>query len=185
MTISNADFFTLAQACAAQNTEAQRMLYEYFKGKMFGVCLRYASNRQDAEDYLHEGFMAIFRDIGQFKGQGNLEGWMRRVMVNSTLRIIKKQRLIVFLPDSLPFEQLVDEEEGYSLFKDESVAELALQIMQDMPTGFRTVLNLYIIENYSHAEIATELGISEGTSKSQLNRAKAHLRKILEKKLTQ
>jgi RNA polymerase sigma factor (sigma-70 family) len=185
MQITEQDLYHLAKACAEQNVRAQQLLYEHFKSKMFGICLRYANNRQDAEDYLHDGFMSIFKDIYQFKGQGSLEGWMRRVVVRNTLKNIKKQKLIDFFPDNLVFDKKEEDQEVYSIFKDESVIELTLQLLQSMPTGFRTVINLFILENYSHAEIATELGITEGTSKSQLNRAKAHLRAALEKKLTE
>jgi RNA polymerase sigma factor (sigma-70 family) len=181
MQITEQDLYHLAKACAEKNMRAQQLLYEHFKTKMFGVCLRYANNRQDAEDYLHDGF----KDIHQFKGQGSLEGWMRRVVVRNTLKNIKKQKLIDFFPDNLVFDKKVEDQEAYSIFKDESIIDLTLQLLQSMPTGFRTVINLFILENYSHAEIAAELGITEGTSKSQLNRAKAHLRSALEKKLTE
>ena len=184
MQISETELHLLAKACAEQNVRAQHLLYEHFKTKMFGVCLRYAPNAQDAEDYLHDGFMAVFKDIHQFRGMGSLEGWIRRVIVHTTLKTIKKQRLIDFFPDTAVFDRSVEEDEDYSIYKDESITEMTLQLLQKMPTGFRTVINLYILEGFSHAEIAAELGISEGTSKSQLNRAKAHLRALLEKKLT-
>ena len=175
----------LAKACAQQSRTAQKALYEHFKGKMFGVCLRYARNRQDAEDYLHDGFIQIFRDIHQFQGKGSLEGWIRRVIVHTTLKLIRKQRNIDLFPENNVFDYGYSPDEDYNFFQDESVTALALQLLQSMPTGFRTVLNLYIMEGFSHAEIASMLQISEGTSKSQLNRAKAHLRQLLEKKLTQ
>lgn len=177
-------FLKLAKACAANDPLAQRALYEHFKGKMFGVCLRYAQSRQDAEDYLHDGFITVFRDIHQYQGKGSLEGWIRRVIVHTTLKNIKKQKMVDLFPEHIVFDREIPENE-YDFFKDEAVTTLALQLMQGMPTGFRTVLNLYILEGFSHAEIAAELQISEGTSKSQLNRAKAHLRQLLEKKLTQ
>lgn len=184
MHIEEQDLYTIAKACAEQNPRAQHLLYEHFKSKMFGVCLRYASGVQDAEDYLHDGFMMVFKDIHQFRGQGSLEGWIRRVIVHNTLKTIKKQRMTDLFPDSLAFDRSVEEDEDYSLYKDETVTQMTLQLLQKMPVGFRTVINLYILEGFSHAEIAAELGISEGTSKSQLNRAKAHLRALLEKKLT-
>lgn len=185
MSFSEQELHQLARACAQQNRTAQKALYEHFKGKMFGVCLRYARNRQDAEDYLHDGFIQIFKDIHQFQGKGSLEGWIRRVIVHTTLKLIRKQRTVDLFPENNVFDIGHSADDDYNFFQDESVTTLALQLMQSMPAGFRTVLNLYIMEGYSHAEIAGMLQISEGTSKSQLNRAKAHLRQLLEKKLTQ
>lgn len=185
MSFSEQELHQLARACAQQNRSAQKALYEHFKGKMFGVCLRYARNRQDAEDYLHDGFIQIFKDIHQFQGKGSLEGWIRRVIVHTTLKLIRKQRTVDLFPENNVFDIGYSADDDYNFFQDESVTALALQLMQAMPTGFRTVLNLYIMEGFSHAEIAGMLQISEGTSKSQLNRAKAHLRQLLEKKLTQ
>lgn len=177
-------YLALAQACAGGDSLARHTLYEHFKGKMFGLCLRYARNRHDAEDYLHDGFIQVFKDIHQYQGKGSLEGWIRRVIVHTALKSLKKQKMTDLFPENMVFDRETNDED-YDFFKDESVTALALQLMQGMPTGFRTVLNLYILEGFSHAEIGAELGISEGTSKSQLNRAKAHLKQLLEKKLTQ
>ena len=179
------ELYQLAKSCARQDRPAQRILYERFKRTLFGVCLRYARNQQDAEDYLHDGFLKIFKDIHQFQGTGSLEGWMRRVMVHNTLKLIKKQRTVDLFAETTLFDREVDTEDEADFFQDENLTALALKLLQNMPVGFRTVINLYILEGYSHAEIAAELQISEGTSKSQLNRAKAHLRQLLEKKLTQ
>jgi RNA polymerase sigma factor (sigma-70 family) len=150
---------------------------------MFGVCLRYAHSREDAEDILHDGFIAVFRDIHQFKNEGPIEGWVRRVILNTALQHLRKHSRSIFqsLEDNQwSAENEVTEEEH---FEKEKLIKIMLESMQNMPTGFRTVLNLYIMEGYTHDQIAQTLGISSGTSKSQLKRAKDHLRSVLSKTL--
>ncbi len=161
---------------------AQVQLYEHFKGKMFAVCLRYANSRTDAEDSLQEGFVKVFRDLHQFRGEGSFEGWMRRVIVNVALQNLRKQK------GGLQFTELENmaykiSDADDSVFDESEKGAALIKLMQKMPTGFRTVLNLYVLEEYSHQQIADELGISVGTSKSQLNRAKAFLKNLLEKNL--
>lgn len=162
---------------------AQRWLFEQFRGKMFGVCLRYADDRHEAEDLLQEGFIKVFRDLHQFRGMGSFEGWVRRVIVNNALQYLKKKRNLLPTTDMEAVSWQIGEEDPEPI-EGEDITDTLLRLMHKMPTGFRTVLNLYILEGYSHAQIAAELGISEGTSKSQLNRAKACLRGLLEKNLT-
>lgn len=150
---------------------------------MFGVCLRYAHSREDAEDILHDGFISVFRDIHQFKNEGPIEGWVRKVILNTALQHLRKQSKSIFqsLEDNQwSAEHEVTEEEH---FEKEKLIKIMLESMQNMPTGFRTVLNLYIMEGYTHDQIAQTLGISSGTSKSQLKRAKDHLRSVLSKTL--
>jgi RNA polymerase sigma factor (sigma-70 family) len=168
--------------CKNGERVAQQQLYEHFKGKMFAVCLRYANSRQDAEDALQEGFVKVFRDLHQFRGEGSFEGWMRRVIVNVALQHLRKQK------GGLQFSELENVEYKLadveaSVFDESEKAAALIKLMQKMPTGFRTVLNLYVLEEYSHQQISDELGISVGTSKSQLNRAKAFLKGLLEKNL--
>lgn len=182
--LMNLNLTEIIRACREGDRAAQRQLYEASKRKMFVMCLRYARSREDAEDILQEGYVKVFRDIHQYSGEGNFEGWMRKVIVNTALQFLRKQR-------SRPFE--VDFEEHAFRFEYQAAesgddigkerTEEILELMQDMPDGFRTVLNLYILEGYSHAEISEICGISVGTSKSQLNRAKAYLKKKIEKKL--
>ncbi len=168
--------------CKNGERMAQQQLYEHFKGKMFAVCLRYASSRQDAEDVLQEGFVKVFRDLHQFRGEGSFEGWMRRVIVNVALQHLRKQRGGLQFAELENVEYKLSDVED-SVFEESEKAAALVKLMQKMPTGFRTVLNLYVLEEYSHQEIADELGISVGTSKSQLNRAKAFLKNLLEKNL--
>jgi RNA polymerase sigma-70 factor (ECF subfamily) len=168
-------------ACIRGDRMEQKAFYERFKGKMFALCLRYANSREDAEDILQEGFVKVFRDLHQYTGAGNFEGWVRKIFVNTALQHLQKQRR----------GPLVVELEGHDIAAepelfhgDEPPAKNMIKILQKLPTGFRTVFNLYVLEGYTHPEIAEILNISVGTSKSQLMRAKAHFRTLLEGSLT-
>lgn len=175
-------FQTLLEACLRNEASAQRKFYEQFKGKMYGVCLRYANRREDAEDILQEGFVKVFQDLHQYRGAGSLEGWIRKVIVNVALQYLNKQKKNLAQSSLNGIEyQLSDEP---TVFEEDHPAKMLIKLMQKMPPGFRTVLNLYILEGYTHPEIAHKLGISVGTSKSQYMRAKAHLRKLLEENLS-
>jgi RNA polymerase sigma factor (sigma-70 family) len=165
------------QACLQGNRMAQKQFFERFKGKMFALCLRYAGNREDAEDVLQEGFVKVFRDLHQYSGEGNLEGWVRKIFVNSALQHIAKKKKGFSIVD-LEGHDVADEPAPY--FTDEAPAKNMIRILQQLPTGFRTIFNLHVLEGYSHPEIAEIMGISVGTSKSQLLRAKAHFKKLLE-----
>lgn len=148
---------------------------------MFALCLRYANSREDAEDVLQEGFVKVFRDLHQYSGAGNFEGWVRKIFVNTALQHLQKQKkgpLMVELND----QDFASEPEPYQA--EEVPAKNMIRILQKLPPGFRTVFNLHVLEGYSHPEIAEILNISVGTSKSQLLRAKAHFRALLEGSLT-
>ena len=161
---------------------AQKALYQQYKNKMFVLCLRYANSREDAEDILQEGFVKVFQDMHQFKRAGSFEGWMRKVILHVALQYIRRQKnwQIQTASDLEIWENTLAANTDEEPFDQELVKKI-LHLMQQMPVGFRTVLNLYVMEEYSHQQIATELGISVGTSKSQLNRAKAYLRELVEK----
>ena len=172
---------TELKSCIRGDRRAQKAFFDRFRGKMFALCLRYAATREDAEDMLQEGFVRVFRDLHQYSGAGNFEGWVRKVFVNTALQHLQKQRrgpVIVELglhdvaTDDTPF------------LGEELPARNLIKVLQQLPTGFRTVFNLYVLEGYSHPEIAEILNISVGTSKSQLLRAKAYFRSLLEASLT-
>lgn len=169
-------------ACLRGDRLAQKRFFEHFKGKMFALCLRYAHSREDAEDMLQEGFVKVFRDLHQYSGEGILEGWVRKVFVNTALQHLQKQKraLITLELDG----QDVAEENADAFFTHEPPAKNMIRILHQLPAGFRTIFNLHVLEGYSHPEIAEILGISVGTSKSQLLRAKACFRKLLENSLT-
>lgn len=166
----------LINACLRGDRLAQKALYDHFKGKMFAICLRYASNRSEAEDMLLEGFFKVFRDLKQFKPGNSLEGWIRQVVIRTALMQLRKnKRWVGFQPES---EDLHQEPEAHH-FSEEMEADYILSTIWQLPAGYRAVFNLYAIEGYSHREIAEQLDISESTSKSQYMRAKAALRKLL------
>lgn len=171
------------EACMRGDQRAQRALYERYKGRMFALCLRYAGTRAEAEDICQEGFVRVFRDLGQYDGRGPFEGWMRKVFVNTALQHLEKQRRRI-QTDRLDGVDVADDAEAPP-FEDAPPAERLIQLLQQLPPGFRAVFNLYVLEGYTHPEIADILGISVGTSKSQLLRAKAHLRRLLEKSLVE
>ncbi len=165
----------IVKGCINKNAIAQKNLYEKFARKMMGVCLRYCDSSEEAEDVVQNGFISIFENIESFKGTGSLEGWVRKIMVNTALTNIRKNKKLKqnIELDSVEF-MIPSNTHSESL-----EAKDLLKIIQTLPIGFKTVFNLYAIEGYSHKEIGDMLNISEGTSKSQYSRAKAHLQKII------
>lgn len=174
----------ILEGCRRGERIAQRRLYEKYKGRLFALCLRYADNRQDAEDMLQEGFVQVFKDLHQYRMLGSFEGWMRKVVLNVALQHIRRQRRDPQTGALEHWENVDYVEEVDENFFTEDMIKTVFHFLQKMPHGFRTVLNLYVLEGFSHEQIAQTLGISVGTSKSQLSRAKAYLKKMLEKSLT-
>jgi RNA polymerase sigma-70 factor (ECF subfamily) len=143
---------------------------------LFAVCLRYARDRPEAQDMLQEAFLKIFRDLGQYKGEGAFEGWLQRVTVRSSLQYLRRRNTIRFAEnyDDLPAE-------ARNVQPDASLSgEALLRMVQQLPVGYRTVFNLHCIEAFSYPEIAAELGISESTVRSQYARACKQLRIMVE-----
>jgi RNA polymerase sigma factor (sigma-70 family) len=171
---------TILAACVKGDQLAQKQLYDCYKGKLFATCLRYAHSREDAEDIFQDGFVRIFKDLHQYTGVGNLEGWLRKVMVNTALQHLRKQKNGL---QTVEFDGQEYADEAEEFVMDEQQAKNLLRILHLLPPGFRTVFNLYVLEGYTHPEIAEILDISVGTSKSQLMRAKAAFRKLLENSL--
>jgi RNA polymerase sigma factor (sigma-70 family) len=145
---------------------------------MLYVCFRYCKNRQEAEDILQDGFIKVFKNISMFKFEGSFEGWMRRIMVNTAIEFLRKQKQSKVFDDIE--EVYVHPESSYDATSRLNEKEI-LAMVHSLPMGYRTVFNMYAIEGYSHKEIADTLGISEGTSKSQLAKAKGHLKELLHK----
>jgi len=141
---------------------------------MFGVCKRYARSREDAEDILLEGFFKVFKNIHQFQGAGSFEGWIRRIMVNESLMFLRKKHNFQLTVEVSNIEIKTEINAEQDL-----IAEDILNMLNKLPTGYRTVFNLYVLEGYKHREIADILGISINTSKSQLILAKKRLRSML------
>lgn len=166
----------IVEGCIKKNAIAQKHLYEKFVRKMMGVCLRYADSTEEAEDVVQNGFISVFENIASFRGTGPLEGWIRRIMVNTALTNIRKNKK---LKQNIELDSVEFMLPSTNHLNESFEAKDLLKIIQTLPTGFRTVFNLYAIEGYSHKEIAEMLNISEGTSKSQYSRAKTHLQKLI------
>ncbi|MBB4118355.1 MAG: RNA polymerase sigma factor [Mesonia hippocampi] len=170
------DLPELIKQCQAQNLKAQEQVYRLFAHKLFGVSLKYARNRQEAEDNLQDAFITIFKKIHQFKHKGSFEGWMKRIVVNTALQRYRSSGKVFQLVNEEKIPEIPEENldhEQYSL-------EFLLKIVQELPNRYRMVFNLYTLDGYSHKEIAELMNISEGTSKSNLARA----RKILQQKIS-
>lgn len=163
--------------CLKGELSAQEKLYRLYAGKMWGVCRRYAMDAEQAKDILQEGFIVIFEKLHQYKGKGSLEGWMRRIFVNLALAEYRKKRLFFYDTNELPInlQDDVSEEELEEAW--EFSEEELMEMITSLPPQYRMVFNLYAIEGMSHKEIAQMLGISEGTSKSNLFRAREWLKK--------
>jgi RNA polymerase sigma-70 factor (ECF subfamily) len=176
--ISNQSFSDtdLLEGCIRGDRKAQRELYNRFAPKMYGVCLRYAANAEEAEDILQEGFIKVFKKIGSFRGEGSFEGWVRRIFVNTAIEQYRKKTYLQ--PITEHEENTV---EGKYLSVLDSMAEKdIINLVQQLSPGYRTVFNMYVVEGYTHKQIAEQLGISEGTSKSQLSRAKQILQELVQ-----
>lgn len=168
----------LIKRCKANERKAQELLYKQFASKMMGVCLRYATDRMEAEDMLQNGFIKVFQKIEDYRGDGSFEGWIRRIMVHSSIEHYRKYHKMVQLVD-------LDGAEEYTSVSALATSKLAaadlMALIQRLAPGYRIVFNLYAIEGYSHREIAEMTGITEGASKSQLSRARSVLKEQLTK----
>lgn len=159
---------SIVQGCISGNRKSQELLFNLFSGEMFGVCLYYSKDYTEAEDTLHEGFMKVFRKIDQFEFKGSLAGWIRKIMVNTALEKFRKQHQLYALTDE--FENY-DDIDPVNVMNTISAKDL-IDLIRELSPKYRMVFNLYAIEGYSHKEISEMLGISEGTSKSNLARAR-------------
>jgi len=159
----------------AGNVRAQTQFYQMFSGKMFGVCLRYARDAAEAEDNLQEGFIKVFTNLKSFRNEGSLEGWVRRIMINVSLEKIRKQHLMYPVEDVSIYDSVN--------FSDDVISKISandlIRLIQELPPRYRLVFNLYVVEGFTHQEIAKEMSITEGTSKSNLARA----REIMKRKV--
>nr|MBI1232675.1 sigma-70 family RNA polymerase sigma factor [Cytophagales bacterium] len=165
----------IIKRCLRGDRKAQRELYDAYSGKFLSLCIRYIKNRIVAEDVMIEGFMKIFEKLPQYEGKGSFEGWMRTIMVTQSLRYLRDSK-------SLLMEINLDGHENTVASADadhDLIVQDLFQLVAELPVGFRTVFNLYVIEGYSHKEIQELLGITESTSKSQLSRARAALKEKL------
>jgi len=162
----------LLKDCLQGKADAQRALYLLFAKPMLGLCYRYTKSMADAEDVLQEGFIKVFKNLHQFKGTGDLGGWVRRIMVNTAINYLKNE-------SRYQYDLSFTEKGLHPVSNDDPEVKLNVKDLADMirqlPTGYQTIFNMYAIEGYSHGEIGKILGIHEGTSKSQYSRARALL----------
>jgi RNA polymerase sigma-70 factor (ECF subfamily) len=165
----------LIKACKADDRQAQKLLYERFSPLMFGVCRRYINRLEDAEDVLVEAFFKVFDNMDQFQGNGSFEGWIRRIVVNEALMFLRKKHA---LKNAYEIQEHFDLPDDANIVQ-ELASQDILNLLAQLPNGYRTVFNLYVLEGYKHREIADLLDISINTSKSQLILAKKRLRELL------
>ncbi|SDZ93243.1 RNA polymerase sigma-70 factor, ECF subfamily [Flavobacterium gillisiae] len=163
----------MIQLAVDNNRQAQQQIYSRFSPKMLGVCRRYIKDLQQAEDVMIAAFMKVFTNLKTFQHNGSFEGWIRRIMVNECISFIRVQKKVKFIEDEIYVEEGFDAADSQF-----SIADIQL-LIDRLPDGYKMVFNLYAIEGFKHKEIATMLGINEGTSKSQLS----HARKILQQQI--
>jgi RNA polymerase sigma-70 factor (ECF subfamily) len=168
---------TLIAGCLAEERWAQKQLYEQHYGKMMGICLRYSTNSEDAKDILNEGYIKVFRYLQRYKVGTSLEGWIRRIMINTSIDFYRKA--IRHRTEDIEYASntAATGEDAISKYS----AKEILSVIQTLPPSYRAVFNLYAIEGYSHREVANQLGISESTSRSNLVKARAKLKVLLTK----
>lgn len=169
------EFDQLIKDCVAGKQKALAQLYHIFSAKMYGVCLRYAKDASEAEDNLQEGFIKVFTSLKNFRNEGSLEGWIRRIMINVSLEKLRKLNKMYPVEDVAIYDSVN--------FSDDIISKISadelMKLVQELPPRYRLVFNLYVIEGLSHEEIAKEMLITQGTSKSNLSRA----REIMKKKV--
>jgi RNA polymerase sigma factor (sigma-70 family) len=165
----------LIHGCIEGNRRMQEELYRRLSPRMYAVCLRYAGNSEEAEDILQEGFIKVFKKLGSFRSEGSFEGWVRRIFVNTAIEHFRRKRYL--MPVTEKEENSI--EGKYISVLDELAEKDILALVQELSPGYRTVFNMYVVEGYTHKDIADMLGISEGTSKSQLSRAKVILQDMV------
>jgi RNA polymerase sigma factor (sigma-70 family) len=170
----------IVRGCIAGKREFQKKLYDTYSGKMLFVCMRYTKNREEAEDVMQDAFIKVFKNIHTFKFMGSFEGWVRRIMVHTAIEHIRRKKQTTVFDD---IENVLHHPESETDASGKLSEKELLRMLTLLPDGYRTVFNLYVIEGYAHKEIATMLNINEGTSKSQLSKAKDHLKTLLHKYL--
>lgn len=165
----------LISGCIAGKRLQQKQLYELYFGKMMAVCMRYARDRDEAKDLLNEGFLKVFKNLHQYKPQRSLESWIRRIMINNAIDHYRKNKKHRNIGD---IDQVYDHAEDEQVHANLAAAEI-MKLIQKLSPSYRTVFSLYVLEGFNHKEIGEKLGISEGTSKSNLSKARGKLQKMI------
>ncbi len=169
----------IIKGCLQGEKACQKKLFDLYAAKMLGVCVRYCKSVTEAEDVLQEGFIKVFTHIRSYHEKGSLEGWIRRIMINTAINHLRKNKKFMYHEEIGSMQDLIEDEEQRV---DDYNLEVILQCIQKLPEGYRTVFNLYEVEGYSHKEIARMLSVSVNTSKSQLLKAKRQLKNLLQNK---
>lgn len=162
--------------CQKQDIQAQSDIYNLYASKLFTLCLKYSKNHAEAQDNLQDSFLTIFKKISQYKGKGSFEGWMKRIVINTALQRYRKEGVLDVIKDNDIKDEIVEVE----VETEEISLDFLLSIIQQLPDKYRLVFNLYVLDGFSHKEIAKMLNISEGTSKSNLSRARLILKEKIE-----
>ncbi len=171
----------LIEGCIKENKVCQKALYDRFSGKMYSLCLRYAENREDAEDIMHDGFIKVLNNIQQFKASGSLEGWVRKIMVNTAIQhLVSEKRSAIGMSSAFRDDVDFEDSNEWNVISTMSASEI-MKLISELPVGYRTVINLFAIDGYSHDEIAQMLKINESTSRSQLSKARKMLKERIER----
>jgi len=169
----------LINGCINKDRKMQEMLYQRFSSRMYAVCLKYCKDAEEARDLLQDGFVKIFKNLENFRGEGSFEGWIRRIFVNTAIEHFRKSLKRFCIAE--PQEILIEDAASNAL--DHLAAKDIIKMIHELSPGYRQVFNMFVIEGYSHKDIGDILGISEGTSKSQLARAKGILQRSSKKRL--
>ncbi|TLP80803.1 RNA polymerase sigma factor [Maribacter sp. ACAM166] len=169
----------LIHNCKKNNRKAQELLYRAYATTLFGICLKYSNSKTEAEDNLHDSFITIYEKIGQFKGTGSFEGWMKRITINTVLQKYRREEYLSAVSDNTEEEITV-----VNAYSDICLQSL-LRYIQELPNKYRATFNLYVLDGYTHKEISELLGTSIGTSKSNLARARTLLKQKIETKVSQ
>lgn len=175
----------LISACIKNDPAAQKLLFEEYAGKLLGVCARYCPNLEDAKDALHEGFIKIFRQMDKFNGKSKLQTWMTRIMIYTAIDHFKGSIKFSFYENDEDIYTASNRNLSEEVAYDENQINISdlYKIINELPDGYKVVFNLYAIDGFTHKQIAEKLGITVGTSKSQLARARKQLQKLVKEKL--
>lgn len=179
---SEVEDMQLARACLEGNEKAQAQLFEKYSGQMMALCLRYGKDYEQAQDMFQEGFIKVFQKLDMYGGKGPLGAWIRRTIANNALDQIRKDKREKVHEDEYQIEFKFEHDSETDIFEEEEselTEDKLMSLVEKMPTGYRTVFNMYVVEDYSHKEIADQLGIAESTSKTQYRKAKAYMRNLI------
>lgn len=196
MKLTDAELQQVVKRCLKGEKAAQEVIFKSLYGKMMSVCMRFTKDRDSAGDLVQDGFIKVFQKLGDYGFNGSFEGWVRRIMVNQAIDSTRKSKITYELIDNYQYNDADDNDsdDGFGLNEEDEAdfmdsvmdqvsPELIVEAMQELSPAYRAVFNLYALENYSHQQIADELGISIGTSKSNYAKAKLNLKKILMNKI--